>query len=301
MLPQLLPGADRRTALNVFTNIHSSAVNLRGGAGRGNLLGRYLDWSDNSAAELRGQVPGAEIDRLIFTDRHRMLWDLRGTVSAVDSAVAFELDERIAALEAAKKAIVDRMRSWERVDVFLALDTTFFLHHDKPLRETNFHDLFDDNRENIHILVPLAVVDELDRLKEGAERYRARARYSIAVLDDLLRNPDRPGLLLAEDGTPATGSRETRIEVIMDRPGHVRLADADDEIVDRIATIEPLTGKSITLLTFDTGMALRARAAGLTVAKFKKDPGPEQKPRREDQFHGPSTYTIWRSRSGWEG
>ncbi|WP_020521662.1 PIN domain-containing protein [Catelliglobosispora koreensis] len=297
MLPQLLPGADRRTALSIFTSIHTSAVNLRGGGGHGNLLGRYLDWSDDSAAQLRGQVPRGEIDRLIFTDRHRLLWATRGAVSGLDGAVAFELDERIAALESAKKAINDRIQSWQRVDRFLALDTTFFLQHDKPLRETNFHDLLDDNRENIQILVPLAVVDELDRLKEGAERYRARARYSIAVLDDLLQNP---GLLLPEDGIPAKSSRETRVEVIMDRPGHVRLADADDEIVDRIATIEPFTGKSITLFTFDTGMALRARAAGLTVAKFKKDPGPEQRPRREDQFHGPSTFTIWRSRSGWE-
>ncbi|MFC7245307.1 PIN domain-containing protein [Catellatospora aurea] len=300
MLPHLLPGADRRTALRVFTEIHISASNLRGNGGNGNLLGRYLDWSDNSAAQLRGQVPRGEIDRLIFTDRHRLLWASHAARSAADNGVTFELDERIAALEAAKNAIADRIRSWERVDVFLALDTTFFLNHDKPLRETNFHDLLDDNRENIQILVPLAVIDELDRLKEGAERYRARARYSIAVLDDLLRDPDRPGLLLPENGTPTTSRRETRVEVILDRPGHIRLADTDDEIVDRVAAIESFAGRPIMLITFDTGMALRARAAGLTVAKFKKDPGPEQKPRREDKFHGPSTFTIWRSRSRWD-
>jgi hypothetical protein len=185
--PQLLPCADRRTALNVFTNIYTSAANLRGGGGHGNLLGRYLDWSDNSAAQLRGQVRRGEIDRLIFTGRHRLLWAARGTVSGLDGAVNFELDERIAALEAAKTAISDRIRSWERVDVFLALDTTFFLNHDKPLRETNFHDLLDDNRENIQILVPLAVVDELDRLKEGA------VVGAIVEVDDELSAHAGPG------------------------------------------------------------------------------------------------------------
>jgi hypothetical protein len=296
VLPQLLPGADRQTAQRVFNDIHIAATNLRGGGGQGNYLGRYLYWSDQSAAQLRGLIPRSEINLLIFTDRHRMLWAAQAT-SGLDNAVSFELDERIIALEATKNAIAGQIRSWDRVEKFLALDTTFFLNHDKPLRETDFHDLLNDNTRIIRILVPLAVVDELDRLKEGAERYRARARYSIAVLDDLWRYPGQPGLLLPEDGTPGTSSRETRVEVVMDRPGHIRLADTDDEIVDRIATIEPLTGKSITLLTFDTGMALRARAAGLTVAKFQKHPSPEQKPRREDQFHGPSTHTIWRGGS----
>jgi PIN domain len=298
VLPQLLRGADRHAAQRAFSDIHTAAVNLRGSGGHGNYLARYLDWSDQSAARLREHIPRSETNLLIFTDRHRMLWAAQAT-SGQDRAVSFELDERIIALEATKNAIADRTRSWARVEKFLALDTTFFLNHDKPLRETNFHDLLNDNRRTIRIriLVPLAVVDELDRLKEGAERYRARARYSIAVLDDLWRYPGEPGLLLPEGSTPVTSSRETRLEVVMDRPGHVRLADTDDEIVDRIATIEPLTGKSITLLTFDTGMALRARAAGLTVAKFQKHPGPEQKPRREDQFHGPSTHTIWHGRS----
>lgn len=40
----------------------------------------------------------------------------------------------------------------------------------------------------IHIIVPIIVVDELDRLKESSNRFtRWRAGYSLAALDRLLQ------------------------------------------------------------------------------------------------------------------
>jgi hypothetical protein len=58
------------------------------------------------------------------------------------------------------------------------------------------------------------------------------------------------------------------IEIVPDPPDHVPLAVDDEEIVQRVRSWEPLTpiGK-ITLLTYDTGQAHRARLAGLPVRK----------------------------------
>jgi len=52
--------------------------------------------------------------------------------------------------------------------------------------------------------------------------------------------------------------------VLFDLPGHVRLAINDDEIVDRALSVQILSGKDVTFLTYDTNQALRARHAGLT-------------------------------------
>jgi predicted ribonuclease YlaK len=53
--------------------------------------------------------------------------------------------------------------------------------------------------EPLHIVIPIAVIDELDRLKEASNKQtRWRARYSTAVLDRVLR-PDT-----AWDPSPAS-------------------------------------------------------------------------------------------------
>jgi len=50
--------------------------------------------------------------------------------------------------------------------------------------------------------------------------------------------------------------------------GHVRLPITDDEIIDRVLAVQPLAGRKITLLTYDTGQSTRARNAGLQVRKL---------------------------------
>ena len=68
---------------------------------------------------------------------------------------------------------------------------------------------------------------------------------------------------------------ELTIEIVSDSPGHVRLPINDDEIVARAKSFEPLAGRPVTLLTFDTNQTTRASKAGLAVRKQTKDVGPE--------------------------
>ncbi|GAA2705233.1 hypothetical protein ACFY2R_26535 [Micromonospora olivasterospora] len=59
------------------------------------------------------------------------------------------------------------------------------------------------------------------------------------------------------------------MDVVFDPPGHTRLSITDDEIVDRAAALQTLAGRRVRLLTYDTGMAMRGRNAGLTVHKLQ--------------------------------
>ncbi|MFD8477547.1 PIN domain-containing protein [Streptomyces globisporus] len=113
------------------------------------------------------------------------------------------------------------------------------------------------------VAVPMVVVDELDRLKESrvSPHARWRARAGLAVLDRLLTGPAKLGF--------------TEVEVLPDSPGHVRLPDEDDEIVDRTLALRTMAAGPVTLVTYDTGMALRAKMADVPCQKLSKDLGSE--------------------------
>jgi hypothetical protein len=126
------------------------------------------------------------------------------------------------------------------------------------------------------------VIDELDRLKEsGNQMVRWRAGHTLGVLDELLtsprgrvtlREPDSLTQPAAADGMPRG---KVTLEVLFDDVQHVRLADADDEIIDRTLALQAYAGQPVRLLTMDTSMALRARMLDLRVHKETKDIGEE--------------------------
>jgi hypothetical protein len=60
------------------------------------------------------------------------------------------------------------------------------------------------------------------------------------------------------------------MNTLFDPPRHERLPINDDEIIDRAVAAQGLAGASVTLLTFDTSQAARARNAGLAVNKLTK-------------------------------
>ena len=66
--------------------------------------------------------------------------------------------------------------------------------------------------------------------------------------------------------------------MLYDPPGHARLPINDDEIVDRALTVQLLAGRPVRLLTYDTGQAMRARAAGLTAVKLRAAAEAEPEP-----------------------
>jgi hypothetical protein len=125
--------------------------------------------------------------------------------------------------------------------------------------------------------------------RSRADERRSRGRvHTLAVLDRVIGSPPGPARLRPEDfsalgtgGLPA-GEVTVTIEIVFDPPGHVRLRISDDEMISRIVAIEPLAGRPVTLVTYDTGQATRGRAAGMQVRKLDK-PERRQQPLVADE------------------
>jgi PIN domain len=135
----------------------------------------------------------------------------------------------------------------------------------------------------ITLIVPIIVMDELDSLKDRAPSPHAkwRAAYTLAFFDRIFTKPGAQGILQQ----PAADRRGILADIFFDPPRHERLPIADDEIIDRALAAQGLTGTTVTLLTFDTSQAARARNAGLDVNKLSKPFGeePEDTRKKKDQ------------------
>lgn len=65
-------------------------------------------------------------------------------------------------------------------------------------------------------------------------------------------------------------NREGRVELLIDSIDHVQIEDSDAELLDRSRTLRAYL--PVKVLTFDTGMALRGRAAGIDVVRLDTEP-----------------------------
>ncbi|MGW7397111.1 PIN domain-containing protein [Streptomyces cyaneofuscatus] len=250
--------AARTTAENIAGNFSSP---------EGYLL-TYLMWTTEQARRLGSQVRAKDVEALFFTP---VYWALLGGGGQVGGSLVpqvsnglinQELRERIADLDRAASSARDTIRRWPEGVSTLVLDTSFFIEHESKLEDADFFSLA-GSPGSVRVAVPMTVVDELDRLKEArvSTHARWRARYGLAVLDRLLTGPGKLGF--------------TEVEVLPDPPGHVRLPDEDDEIVDRALALRTMAAGPVTLVTYDTGMALRAKMADVPCRKLSKDLGPE--------------------------
>jgi hypothetical protein len=53
------------------------------------------------------------------------------------------------------------------------------------------------------------------------------------------------------------------LELLLDAPGHIPIADTDSEVIDRLASAQRLTGQKISVYTDDGNMEYGAEVAGL--------------------------------------
>jgi rRNA-processing protein FCF1 len=239
---------------------------------------------------LGNQISNGDLDRLVLTERYRLLLaGLVGTMTSteqqvqrvVNGLVSLELDERVADFEAALKALQGQIARWSAYGHYLVPDTSFYIHHEDKLQDVDFGPLINVWQSEVTVLVPIVIVDELDRLKESKDKWvRWRAGYTLAVLDRSFADGTGRARLRAGDVVPGPNGltrSEVTIELVFDPPGHVRLPSNDDEIIDRALAIEPLANRKVTLLTYDTGQSTRARNAGLQVIKLSQDIGEEPK------------------------
>jgi hypothetical protein len=291
MLVTPLPGTGRDNLLKTLREVHNAAYNLRGGGGPGPAQGHlaaYIEWATLAVQQLGNQITAADLDHLVLTRGYERLLSAVGSMTGLDigtqrvlnGLVSLELTQRVDALDGAIKALDAQIARWSRPGVFVIADTSVYIEHEDKLKDLDLAPMLKIWEDPVHVIVPIVIVDELDGLKRSKTNYeRWRAGYTLAVLDRVFASSTGPAQLRAEDFSALSSGGiprgEITIELVFDPPGHVRLPINDDEIIDRALVIQPLAGREVTLLTYDTGQSTRARAAGLHVLKLTHPIGDE--------------------------
>jgi len=137
------------------------------------------------------------------------------------------------------------------------LDTNVHLHF-KPFTDLDWCGVL--GQEKVRIIVPLAVLRELDDKNNMARRPtgdRAGARLKA------MRQ-----LLAGRGAGPAQIRDNVTLEVLLDRRGHQPHLNTDEEILDRTEALTSRKGGPVRLVTGDLSMQLRAEARGLTVVEL---------------------------------
>jgi hypothetical protein len=214
----------------------------------------------------RGRISGKDLASLVLNRRYELLLASAGTLTSsdvevqrvVNDLVSQELDQRVDDFDEAVKTLKAYKERWRNVGDLLVLDTCFYVEHPDELPDADLARLTAATTPGwaVHVLVPLLVVDELYRLKRDSQA-RSRARTTLKTLDEVFRSvsEDRPMGRLRDDSSPGLGP--VTMELLFDPPDHERLPDNDAEIVDRALAVQILSGREVTMVTYDKSMALR--------------------------------------------
>lgn len=282
---------------NLIQNLQTSrdeAFNLRGSGSAPTAqvyLLDYLGWAGRVARIFGNQISEADLASLVLNRRYELLLSSSGTMTSplreaqrvVRDLVRLELDERIKYFDEVIKTVQSYRQRWTNVGDLMVLDTGFYIEHPDELKDTDLARFTVAATPGwaTHVLVPLLVVDELDRLKRHGDT-KTRARAALKTLDEVFKGVSKEHpmgrLRLAGDTTRPDGSLglgPITMELLFDPPDHERLPDNDAEIVDRALAVQALADRPVTMVTYDKSMSFRARYEGLQEMWLPHPPEPE--------------------------
>lgn len=133
------------------------------------------------------------------------------------------------------------------------------------------------NFEEHRVQIPMVVLEELDKLKVGANSVAADARQAVRTIDSLL-GPASPSEIMAGVPILRNGGEELgAISILMpsdeDDDAHALAASSNDNkiINDLLALQAKITDSEVVLVTKDINMRLKARGCGLEAEDYHND------------------------------
>jgi PhoH-like ATPase len=148
-----------------------------------------------------------------------------------------------------------------RVTKVFVVDTNVILHDASCIRNFEEHD----------VVIPMAVLEELDRFKKGNEDLNFQARAFLRVVDSLT------GDVMTEKGTSlGDGLGTVRIVLHGDRSSELKNAFLEDCPDHRILNVaiclqEEQPHRLVVLVTKDTNLRMKAKAFGLVAQDYSTD------------------------------
>ena len=265
--------------LRTLTERLLAANNARGSAQTGpSFQIEYLRWFRETSRILRGRIARKDVDGLLPTASAWQVssitpepWNRDVLVGLVDTEFSVRIDD----LTAAHDALQVEIERWDQPGRLLVPDTSLYINHPNKLDDMVLADDLHERETPLRVIVPIIVIDELDGLKQSSKNdVRARARQTLAILARVLSNGVGRARLREADFTPLNNGGiprgEVTVEILFDPPSHQRLPINDDEIIDRAVVMKGLPGRPVTMITYDTGQTMRARAACLEVLKLSE-------------------------------
>lgn len=148
------------------------------------------------------------------------------------------------------------------------LDTNVLIHN--PDSVLNF--------EEHRVIIPMTVLEELDKLKSGKASVSAECRAAIRLIDSILGNAEpekiRQGVPIWRDLTRTHLGTLSVLMDTQDSPGKDFLSNElnDNKIINQLVTLQAGDiSTKIVLVTKDINMRLKARACGLAAEDYHND------------------------------
>ncbi|MFJ9690399.1 PIN domain-containing protein [Streptomyces bacillaris] len=183
---------------------------------------------------------------------------------AENQALTTEIDNQVKALERARNEFEELKALAGRPGLPVVYDTNMLNHWRQP-GDVLWREIFKGQGENVpltRLVIPLRVIDELDRQKYGQGDLARKAATAIRYLERVLTG--------GQPGHPVQLRQGATLEVWVDTDD--RGGDADLSILRCAADLNglhPDTG--VRVLTDDTGMRLRAQLMDLKVVRLPEE------------------------------
>jgi PhoH-like ATPase len=145
-----------------------------------------------------------------------------------------------------------------------ALDTNVLIHD--PNAVFNF--------EEHTVLIPMVVLEELDKLKVGASALASDARQAVRTIDELLGNASPSEIMKGVPIIRAGDETLGFISILMpSKHENIGLSphSNDNLIISDLLSLKENTHRDVVLVTKDINMRLKARGTGLSAEDYHND------------------------------
>lgn len=226
------------------------------------LVPAYLRWAADAFTRLRRCLSADDVDRLVRPPTYWAAVAGSASSTAMQQVILAELaaqQDELRQILRSVEGFRQRFIGVPEAAMVLVPDTNVLLAHAETARDADWHGIVHQHvrhDDTVRLLIPLVVIDELDKLKDSTkEKTRTRARVMLKLIHSLVGDSpeNRPTV---QEATSVSGG--VTLEVLMESPRHVRLPRNDDELVDVVARLRDMLGPRTVMTTFDTGADFRA-------------------------------------------
>jgi hypothetical protein len=272
---ELRTGAQPTNARHVLEDLKRELSNIRGTAPSPEArLREWRKWSSLAPARARAHLTDRSIRQTVLGPQFALLHNIDASNygPGLNFILDAEIDTRLEELDQAIKQIDDTIRLWGHSSIAVILDTNVVLAAGPRVAKISWDDVLNEITRKAAFVVPIQVVEELDRLKDrGNPEPRSNARFALKWLSELLDSGNTPRSFQVETSKES----EATIQVWVDDNDRVPLAEVDRDIIDCALQLQPFTKKTV-IASMDRSMVFRTRAYGLSAVLLTDDDIPER-------------------------